>query len=159
MNSILLKLLAVVSLFSSGLLIAADAPPPYLSALHGTLVTGIVDRAGFEFQPGQLENCVRKEGATIVKYNCDVKNTSAAVIDAAKGRQDFVFATMTLIIARVDGKVGYYYTLYGNFEGKEPYAIHTSTALSLSYSEAPTKVNGKLVLTDLDVSGAIQAAP
>lgn len=155
------NLLSVLALFISIPGFSADPLPTYLKSLKGVVVNDLVKTSPFEFTPGTLKTCVRKEVVDTVLFDCSVDGTSATVKDGADART-FEFTSVRAWFRHTTA-IGNFaeYTFVGHYRGiADTTALTSPVRMVLWYAKtAPDRVKGYLELTDYGVSRPIQAAP
>ena len=157
-----MKSIFVLALLVAGVKAEAVELPIYLGHVKGAVLTGLVGREGFEFFPGEVGQCTRREAMDILFYTCELKNAKT-VVTAAGGAP----LTVTYDALHVEyhslknGDIRRDYHFRGNWEQKTTLAnLSSKVRLVLWHlKSAPHDLRGHLKLEDYSTFGAIQATP
>ena len=154
MNGIIIACLAFASI---GALAAA---PPYYPMLHGTVMSGLLERDNFDFTPGTLENCSITALHEIDVFNCEVKGVTAKVSNASGKMISVTFDKVWIANAR--GKDGWtweyrFRTKYQDATANPPLSSEVTLQL-WHFDKAPDDIKGSFGLTAYGVVGGIQAS-
>jgi len=142
-------------------LVFANDFPTYLGPVKGTLLTGLTQREAFEFSPGELVRCERKEAMDFVVYHCDIKNTSAVAVNEKGLAVGVRFGKMHAFF-RPDKKTGDFvreYIFEGDWQEKSgPVDLQSKVRLELwHYRSSPSVLKGNFQLVDYGLSASLQA--
>lgn len=132
--------------------------PVYYGDLKGTVLTGLVDRASFEFTPGSISNCTKNDVGSLIAYNCQVQGTSAKVTGNGKTISVAFDKVWVAYKRQGDGRWVREYRFRTVYEEKGPVTLSSEANLTLwNYDVAPLDIKGSLSLVDYGVFGGIQA--
>jgi hypothetical protein len=140
-----------------GLSAGAATAPVYLSHLKGTVLTSLVQRETFEFNPGTLSDCQQTvSDDSLAIYECSV---SGASVQVGSGMQA-AFDKAWIAFASTPKTTTHEYRFSADWREGSSTGLKSSLVLDLSYDvAAPSDIQGTVGLSAYGVSGGIQASP
>lgn len=139
-----------------GWAVSVAAGPAYLKTAKGVVVSGLVQREEFLFQPGELGSCEKRPHTDFTVYECPLKNTQA-VITSEKGTQWMDFHKVFIFYQGFNRAREY--TFHGTWnEETKGMKISSPVYMTLWYFESsPSQIKGVLNLAQYGISAGIEA--